>query len=168
LLEVFARFRTWRDAMEKLPEVETAKALMTEAVTWSVMRWLREKKRVRKTADQANAVLDQLTQSTQELWPDRVRTAYEALVRQNGGGGAVRNQQKPLPVNDPEATLIAKKIKETDDEARRARMDAEETFDEAERQLSTALAREGCRKAIVSWDLHEKAIRQAEAVIRRK
>lgn len=154
--------------MEKLPEVETAKALMTEAVTWSVMRWLREKKRVRKTADQANAVLDQLTQSTQELWPDRVRTAYEALVRQNGGGAAVRNQQKPLPGNDPEATLIAKKIKETDDEARRARMDAEETFDEAERQLSTALAREGCRKAIVSWDLHEKAIRQAEAVIRRK
>ena len=154
--------------MEKIPEVETAKALMTEAVTWSVMKWLREKKRVRKTADQANAALDQLTQSTQELWPDRVRTAYEALVRQNGGGAAVRNQQKPLSVNDPEATLIAKKIKETDDEAYRARMDAEETFDLAERQLSTALARDGCRKAIASWDLHEKAIRKAEAVIRPK
>jgi hypothetical protein len=44
-------------------------------------------------------------------------------------------------------------------------MDAEETFDEAERQLSTSLAREGCRKAIQSWELHEKAIRRAEALV---
>jgi hypothetical protein len=42
-------------------------------------------------------------------------------------------------------------------------MDAEHTFDEAERLLSTSLAREGCQKAIRSWDLHEKAIRRAEA-----
>jgi len=152
--------------MDKLPEVETAKALMTEAVTWSVMRWLREKKRVRKTADQANAALDQLTQATQGLWPDRVRTAYAGLVQQNGGAAAAPGQQKPLPVIDPDATLIAKKVKETDDEAYRARMDAEATFDEAERQLSTSLAREGCRKAIQSWELHEKAIRKAETVIR--
>ena len=154
--------------MEKLPEVETAKALMSEAVTWSVMRWLREKKRVRKTADQANAALDRLTQATQELWPDRVRTAYAGLVRQNGGTATAHGQQKAPPVNDPEAMLVAKKVKETDDEAYRARMDAEETFDEAERQLSTSLAREGCRKAIHSWDLHEKAIRRAETVIRPK
>ncbi len=66
----------------------------------------------------------------------------------------------------PEATLIAKKVKEADDEAYRARMDAEETFDQAEKQLSTSLAREGCRKAIHSWELHEKAIRKAESVIR--
>ena len=64
--------------------------------------------------------------------------------------------------------LIAKKLKESDDEAYRARMDAEETFDKAEKQLSTALAREGCRKAILSWDLHEKAIRKAEGVISSK
>ncbi len=39
------------------------------------------------------------------------------------------------------------------------------TFDEAEKQLSTSLAREGCRKAIQSWDLHEAAIHKAKAVI---
>lgn len=66
---------------------------------------------------------------------------------------------------DPHATLIAKKVKEADAEAYRARMDAEETFDEAEKKLSTALAREGCRKAIHSWELHEKAIRKAEALL---
>ena len=46
--------------MHKLPEVEEAKALMNEATEWSVMKWLREKKRVRKVADQANAALDKL------------------------------------------------------------------------------------------------------------
>ena len=56
--------------MEKLPEVETAKALMTEAMVWSVMKWLREKKRVRKTADLANAALDQLSAVTRQRWPD--------------------------------------------------------------------------------------------------
>lgn len=38
----------------------------------------------------------------------------------------------------------------------RAGMDAEETLDDAEKKLSTALARDGCRKAILAWDLQEK------------
>ena len=64
--------------MEKLPEVEAAKALMTEAVAWSVMKWLREKKRVRKTADLANAALDRLSETTKARWPEGLRLAYEA------------------------------------------------------------------------------------------
>jgi len=155
--------------MEKLLEVETARALMTEAMTWSVMKWLREKKRVRKTADLANAALDQLGEVTRQAWPDRIKTTYKALAEQpTGPAGAHRQQRPSLPGSNPEAMLIANKLKESDDEAYRARMDAEETFDKAEKQLSTALAREGCRKAIHSWDLHEKAIRKAEAVISQK
>ena len=49
---------------------------------------------------------------------------------------------------DSEALLIARKIKKLDAEAYHARMDAEESFDNAERQLRTSLAREGCRKVI--------------------
>jgi hypothetical protein len=60
---------------------------------------------------------------------------------------------------------LAKKLKESDDEAYRVRMDAEDTFDEAEKKLSTRLAREGSRKAIDSWDLHEQAIRKSEGAI---
>jgi len=56
-------------------------------------------------------------------------------------------------------------MKRADEEASRGRMDARSTFDEAERQLSTSMAREGCRKAMYSWDLHEKAIRTAERLI---
>jgi len=161
------------DAMERLPEVEAARALMTEAVAWSVMKWLREKKRVRKTADKANAALDQLSQALRGRWPDDLRSAYEALVAQAKGSatGAKtprNNQKSPLPAVDSEALLIAKKLKAADDEAYRARMRAEDTFDEAERKLSTTLAREGCRKAIDGWDLHEKAIRKAEAVLHPK
>ena len=152
--------------MENLPEVEAAKALMTEAMAWSVMRWLREKKRVRKTADQANAALDQLSALTRERWPDPIRNAYEVLLAPPTGASAVHEQRKPWPASTPDATLTAKKMKESDDEAYRARMDAEAAFDQAERLLSTRLAREGCQKAIHSWDLHEKAIRRAEAVIR--
>jgi len=151
--------------MNKLPEVETAKALMTEATTWSVMKWLREKKRVRTTADMANAALDQRSETTKARWSDGLRAAYGELGSQTDGSAA-KTQRKQLPgAIDPEAQLIAKKVKEADDEAYRARMDAEETFDEAERQLSTSMAREGCRKAIHGWELHEKAIRQAEAAI---
>lgn len=141
--------------MRKLPEVEEAKALMTEALEWSVMKWLKEKKRVRKTADRANDALDQLSRETILLWSDELRAAYGALV-QNAGSG-----------NQPDAELpnAVKQVKRADDESFRAHLDAENTFDEAERQLSTSMAREGCRKAIYSWELHEKAIRIAERLI---
>ncbi len=152
--------------MNKLPEVKTAKALMTEAMAWSVMKWLREKKRMRKTADLANAALDQLSETTKACWPEGLRAAYEALDVGAARGSATKATRKqPAQAIDAEAKLIAKKVKEVDDAAYRARMDAEGTFDEAEKQLSTAMAREGCRKAIHGWELHEKAIRQAEAAI---
>jgi len=149
--------------MERIPEVEAAKALMNEAVSWSVMKWLREKKRVRKTADQANAALDQLNQAVKNRWPDAVRVAYKTLVPQ-GAGIATVPVQSTQPI-DQQSNLSAKKVKEADDVAYRATMDAEETFDTAERQLSTSLAREGCRKAIQSWELHERAIKKAEALM---
>lgn len=150
--------------MKKFTEVETAKTLMNEAMTWSVMRWLREKKRVRKTADTANAVLDQASLAVKSQWPQDVRLAYEALAKANGNSKAHNSQeQPPVGINSP-ALLTARQVKAADDEAYRARMDAEDTFDEAERQLSTRLAREGCGKAIHAWDLHEKAIRKAETL----
>ena len=143
--------------MQKLPEVESAKALMTEARTWSVMKWLREKKNVRKAADQANAALDKVNRDIKAIWIEEARTAYEAE--------SDRAKQQAGPI-DSEIRLAVRKVKQADDEAYRARMDAENTFDEAERQLSTSMAREGCQKAILSWELHEKAIRKAEALAR--
>ena len=160
--------------MEKLPEVETAKKLMTEATTWSVIRWLREKKRVRITADQANSALDRLREETQQRWAHPLRAAYTAALRAAytalpvGFSTPRTHKAQSSPAADPNLTLVASQMKACNDEAYRARMDAEETFDRAEKQLSTALAREGCRKAIYSWDLHEKAIRKAESFIRQK
>jgi hypothetical protein len=141
--------------MRSLPEVEEAKALLTEAVEWTVMKWLKEKKRVRKAADRANEALDQMSKETKLLWPDNLRAAYQALAQKSDA-----RQQPQL-----EFPTSVKQIKKADDDAFRARMDAENTFDEAERQLSTSMARDGCRKAIYSWELHEKAIRIAERLI---
>lgn len=154
--------------MEKIPVVENAKALMTEAVSWSVMKWLREKKTVRKVADRANAALDERNAAVKNCWPIDVRAVYEALAK-NGSG--TKKPQTSAGLNSlamsTQVMLSARKVRQADEEARRARADAEETFDTAEKQLSTALAREGCRKAIRSWELHEQAIRGAEDLIPR-
>jgi hypothetical protein len=137
--------------MKTLAEVSEAKALMTEAVDWSVMKWLREKKRVRKIADQANDALWSMQKAVKSRWSDEFKTAYSALEK----GGA--------PHQDAAIGSLVKQVKEADDAAYRAHMDAEATFDKAEKILSTSMAREGCRKAISSWDLYEKAIVAAEA-----
>jgi hypothetical protein len=150
--------------MRKLSEVEDAKALMTEAMNWSVVRWLKEKKRVRKTADLANAALDRLDQEIKARWSDELKAAYNELGGNSARGAQPQHKQTSQGI-DPQVMLLAKKLKESDDEAYRVRMDAEDTFDEAEKKLSTRLAREGCRKAIDSWDLHGQAICKSEAVI---
>lgn len=149
--------------MRKLAEVQEAKELMSQAIDWSVFRWLFEKPRVRKTADRANDALDRLERTVKARWSDELKAA----LRELSGRDTRRHQktQQPPQTTDPEIRLLLEKIKAADDAARRARMDAEETFDEAERQLSTSLAREGCKKAIHSWELHEKAIRKAEAAM---
>jgi erythromycin esterase-like protein len=149
--------------MAKLPEVETAKALMTEASAWSVMKWLREKKRVRKMADKANAALDELDRKVKANWSVEVASAYKELSQKAGSGSpAKRSSAEGSQTTNSKIKQFAQQVKEADDQALQARMDAEHTFDEAERLLSTSMAREGCRRAILSWDLHEKAIRRAE------
>lgn len=149
--------------MQKLPAVETAKTVMTEAVAWSVMKWLRQKKQVRKIADEANAALDELNHSVKERWPADAKAAYKTLI--DHGARATKTSVPIELTGDPHVILNVKKVKAADEEAYRARMDAEATFDLAEKHLSTAIAREGCRKAIHSWELHEKAIRLAEGFI---
>lgn len=140
--------------IKKLPEVDEARALMTEAMAWSVMRWLRDKKNVRKTADKANNALWAQQKEVRALWPSEHQAAYKEL-----GDKSAHNSNNA----DPEIMSFAKRVKELDDEAYRAHMDAEETFARAEKILSTSMARDGCRKAINSWDLYEKAITKAES-----
>lgn len=137
---------------------------MTEAMEWSVFKWLWEKQSVRQIADEANAALDQLDRKVKARWSDELRAAYKELKAESSGRGRARQNHKE-PAIDPQVRLLVKKVKDADDEAYRAHLDAENTFDEAERQLNTSLAREGCQKAIDSWELHEKAIRKSEALI---
>jgi hypothetical protein len=144
--------------MKKLAKVEEAKTVFTEAASWSVMKWLREKKRVRRLADEANDALDALEKEVKAQWSAKMRSVYESLNVENGANDGV----------DPQLLALAKKIKEADDVSYKAHWDAEDTFAEADRKLSTALARVGCKKAIDSWIVHEVAIEKAEAVVQSK
>ena len=146
--------------MGKIPKVEEAKALMTEAAAWSVMKWLREKKRVRKIADEANAALDDSERKVKAGWSSEVASAYKELGHNTGS--QLERSNARLQTKDSKIRQFVLQVKEADDQASKAREDAERTFDQAERLLSTALAREGCRKAVHSWELHERAICRAE------
>jgi hypothetical protein len=152
--------------MQKLPEVQEAKELMNEAMEWSTFKWLFEKAKVRKTADRANDVLDRLDRKVKTRWSDEAKGAYKELSTKTGRASRRQHQdEQPQEPTNPQIKLLVEKVVEADDAAARARADAEETFDQAEKQLSTGLAREGCKKAIRSWELHEKAIRKAEALV---
>ena len=151
--------------MRKLPEVQEAKELMAEAKDWSVFKWLFEKPRVRETADRANDALDRLDRATKKRWGDEIKAAYKELRKSAGAGRRDRKGSAPSSKIDPEIRSLVEKVREADDAAEDARMDAEKAFDEAEAKMSVSLAREGCQKAIHSWELHEKAIRKAEAIV---
>ena len=145
--------------MQKLAAVEDAKALMTEAREWSVWRWLMEKGRVREAADRATDALAEQERKVKAQWPAALKTAYRARGRPGAGNGKAREL-------DSLTVEAVQKVRKADEVAEAARLDAEATFDEAERRLNAGMAREGTQKAIASWELREKAIRKAEALAR--
>ena len=128
------------------------------------MTWLREKKRVRKTADQANAALDRFSEELRRRWPDNIRAAYHALDANQATSSPQGHTGQKTSAKNSREFVVARQLKDADDKAYRARMAAEKTFDDAEKRLSTSLAREGCQKAILSWELHERAIAETEEV----
>jgi hypothetical protein len=153
--------------MRKLPAVEDARAIMTAGIDWSVWKWLLEQKRVREIADRATAALDRADQKAKDAWSDPLKRAYLELdakpKRARRNSESKKEESESI---DPEIRLTARRLKEADDAAERARLDAEDTFDEAERQMSASLAREGARKALITYDLREHAIRKSEAAAR--
>jgi hypothetical protein len=157
--------------MRKLEAVEEARAIMTQGLEWGVFKWLMEKRKVRIIADKATAALNDAEDKVKATWSNDLKRAYNYLATQNGDasngkhGAKSKTAAKP---GDPEVLAIAQKVFEADEEAERMRLDAEDTFAEGERHSSTAMAREGAGKALATYDLHEKAIRKAEAAARTK
>jgi hypothetical protein len=156
--------------MHKLVPVEDAKVLLNEGKNWGIWRWLTEKRRVRQTTDRGTEALDELEKTVKSTWSDDLTKAYAELVEaaalENGGPGSKRKYEKARKEAeniDPKIKAAAKRVKDADDEAYRARMDAERMFDEAERRLSAGMAREASQVAIDAYGLREKAIRKAEA-----
>jgi len=143
--------------MKKIPAVEEAKAIMTEAQHWGIWRWLMEKRTVRLAADSCNDALARAEKKAIESWPEEFRTAYDAL---SANGAEKKRHAKKI---DAELLEAVRKVKEALDEAERVRLDAEDIFDRADRALSTSMAKEGTFRAVEAWELREKAIRKAES-----
>lgn len=155
--------------MRKLPAVEDARAIMTQGLEWSAWRWLLERGRVREMADRATAALDRADQRVKSAWPEELKLAYAQLLaaekKSKRKNGSNHGAEEPHFIA-PEVWAIAQRVKQADDKAERCRLDAEDIFDEAERRISAAMARQGARKALETYDLRESAIRKAEAAVR--
>ena len=161
--------------MRKLVQVEDAKSLLEVAKDWGVWRWLTEKKRVRQPADTAWEAFDELEKDVKSGWSDDLQKAYAELAAEaavaDGGAPAKRKfdkARKEAADVDPKIKAVAQKLKETDDEAYRVRMEAERMFDEAEKRMSASMAREASQVAIDAYSLREKAVRKAETAARAK
>ena len=159
--------------MKKLSAVEDARAIMTQGIEWGVWKWLMEKKRVRAIADVARAALDDLEMKVKLTWSDEHKIAYNQLVSENGTPKRGRNKTKEAKAAvagkaDAKVLAAVSTVKQADDDAYNAHEDAEDIFAEAERKMSTSMAREGARKALEAYDKHEAAIRKAEALARSK
>jgi hypothetical protein len=155
--------------MKKLEAVENARVIMTEGMEWGVFKWLARKPKVRKIADLATEALNNAEDSVKATWSDDLKRAFNYLATQDAeASNGKKSKTKTAPKDiDPELLAIARGVFEADEETETMRLDAEDTFAEGERKLSVAMAREGARKALATYDLHEKAIRKAEAARRK-
>jgi hypothetical protein len=151
--------------MKKLEAVENSRAIMTQGLEWGVFKWLLEKPKVRKIADLATEALNNAEDSVKATWSDDLKQAFNYLATQDDeASNGKKGKAKAVPKDiDPELLAVARGVFEADEETETMRLDAEDTFAEGERKLSVAMAREGARKALATYDLHEKAIRKAEA-----
>jgi hypothetical protein len=157
--------------MQKLTEVEEAKALLMEAAkAWPIWQWLSEKRRVREIADRGTAALDAMEKRVKAGWSQELSDAYAELDIPHDTDDdpfAAAEQQFVHYQSNPEIPehirAAARRVKEADDTAYRARMTAEETFDRAERRLSVSMARQGAEQACEAYELRYAAIQEAEA-----
>lgn len=155
--------------MRELAEVRAARALWHEARDWSVMKWLFEKRRVRKTADAAVAAYDAYERGVKAAWSEDLRNCYDELVAE---AAAASDPDMAMDLEylrqvtqgiDQDVRDVARKVKEADDRATDARNAAERTFAEAERKMSSDIARRGTEEALYSYIAREEAIAAAQA-----
>jgi hypothetical protein len=155
--------------MRSIASVQEAKALLTEGQQWGVWKWLTEKKRVRAAADLAWADLEKVEKEIKSSWNEQLRAAYRELQMAESADGdkkAHEDYEKAVQAAtglDPEVKTFAKRLWKEDAAAFSARMGAEETFDQAEQEMSVPLARQGSREAIAAFEMRERFMRKAEA-----
>lgn len=129
--------------------MEEAKALFEQAKDWGVWQWLSRKREARQTADAAWEALEACENEVIAGWSEPLRKAWRSRSPKSENHELYRGIQQ---------------LKRADEEANNARLAAEGQFDEADRRMSTSMAREGSQMAIDAWTMREKLIRRLEAL----
>lgn len=123
--------------------------MFEQARDWGVWQWLSRKRQARQTADAAWVALEACEHKVIAGWSEPLRKAWRSNSTSRGGSELHRAIQR---------------LKQADEEANNARLAAEAQFDEADRRMSTSMAREGSQMAIDAWTMREKLIRRLEAL----
>jgi hypothetical protein len=139
--------------MKRLTAVEEARKLFEGAKAWGLWEWLNEKKRARQTAEAAWEALDRYERKVQASWNEDILHGWRGLDT-----GRRTNHL------DPAIWRALEDLKKSDAAAHKARMDAQARFEEADREMSALLARQGAQMALEAWTLREEFIRRMETL----
>ena len=120
--------------MKKLEAVENARAIMTEGLSWGVLKWLAQKPKVRRIADLATEALNNAEDGVKATWSDDLKRAFNYLATQEDGASNGKKGKKDI---DPESLAIVRGVYEADEVTEAMRLDAEDTFARAAEIFST-------------------------------
>ena len=96
---------------------------------------------VRAAADRANEALDALDRQIKDSWREPLKAAYRELEAEEAFEHDPQTKadfeaaQEAAKDVDPTVKAAARRLREADNEAYNARMDAEDIFDEADRRF---------------------------------
>jgi chromosome segregation ATPase len=141
-----------------LRAVIEAKRLLEETKQWWPWSWAADlnKIKLRSAIETATKALEREVEKAKNSWSREMQRAYRELTVAESRRASTSNI-------DPEIKRAARKLKDAEDELNLATVQAQKTFDEAERELNPSKAREGALQTAKAIEKHETVLSIANA-----
>jgi hypothetical protein len=149
---------TGEGSVPTLHAVIEAKRLLDETQQWWPWSWASDlnKIKLRSAIETATRALELEVEKAKNSWSREMQRAYRELTIPESRRVSTRN------IN-PEVKRTARKLKDAEDELNQATLQAQKTFDEAERELNPSKAREGALQTAKAIAQHEFVLSIANA-----